>query len=39
MAVDRGTEPQTVRVISAPLILDGPGRPGVEVLRRAVVVP
>jgi len=28
MAVDRGAEPQTVRVISAPLILDGPGRPG-----------
>ena len=28
MAVDRGVEPQTVRVISAPLILDGPGRPG-----------
>ena len=29
IAVDRGAEPQTVRVISAPLILDGPGRPGV----------
>ena len=28
IAVDRGAEPQTVRVISAPLILDGPGRPG-----------
>ena len=28
IAVDRGVEPQTVRVISAPLILDGPGRPG-----------
>ena len=28
MAVDRGAKPQTVRVISAPLILDGPGRPG-----------
>ena len=28
IAVDRGVEPQTERVISAPLILDGPGRPG-----------
>ena len=28
IAVDRGVEPQTVRVISAPLILDGPGHPG-----------
>ena len=28
MAVDRGAKPQTGRVISAPLILDGPGRPG-----------
>ena len=28
IAVDRGAEPQTVRVISAPLILDGPGSPG-----------
>jgi len=28
IAVDRGAEPQTVPVISAPLILDGPGRPG-----------
>ena len=28
IAVDRGAKPQTVRVISAPLILDGPGRPG-----------
>ena len=28
IAVDRGAEPQTVRVISAPLILDGPGHPG-----------
>lgn len=28
MAVDRGAEPQTVRVISAPLVLDGRGRPG-----------
>ena len=30
MAVDRGAQPQTVRVISAPLILDGPRHPGVE---------
>ena len=30
IAVDRGAEPQTVRVISAPLILDGPRHPGVE---------
>ena len=28
IAVDRGAQPQTGRVISAPLILDGPGRPG-----------
>ena len=28
IAVDRGAEPQTVPAISAPLILDGPGRPG-----------
>ena len=28
IAVDRGVEPQTVPVISAPLILDGPGRSG-----------
>ena len=28
IAVDRGAEPQTVPVISAPLILDGPGHPG-----------
>ena len=28
IAVDRGAKPQTERVISAPLILDGPGRPG-----------
>ena len=29
MAVDRGAEPQTVRVISAPLVLDGWGHPEV----------
>ena len=28
IAVDRSAKPQTERVISAPLILDGPGRPG-----------
>ena len=35
MAVDRGAQPQTVRVISAPLILDGPRHPGVERSSRA----
>lgn len=35
MAVDRGAQLQTVRVISAPLILDGPRHPGVERSSRA----